>query len=180
MKTYKDLRRQLGPDCEEQVGPISNKDARAFITKWEAAINRFFGATFDVTDHFIIERLNHTRNQPAISTCELTFVMNKFFKKYQKQFKKDVQDVKDGVAQPRGKNQKGLNGNELEYVVRSESTLINFVFVLKRDRGEPGTAILLPQTIIRKRGFKTIKGVEVFVEGNEIDEPIEGDFYDVE
>jgi len=80
------------------------------------------------------------------------------------QFKDDVSNVKNHTAKRRGINKKQIPENEFEYAVSSNSTQVNFVFVLKQDYHKKGTAIVLPMTIIRKKGFKITKGIHVMVE----------------
>lgn len=169
MKTFRQLMEGFGADCAEQTSPITDKEAGTFAATWRQAMKKFFGVEFDFSTHFVRDSLNHSRNRPLISTCEVNFVLTRFLKKYQHQLKKDVQDVKDGVAKPRGKNRERLKPNELEFVISSATTNINFVFALKNDYGKKGTAVILPVTIMRKPKFKITKGVQVFVEGVEYD-----------
>ena len=94
--------------------------------------------------------------------------MNGFIRKMGSQFKKDIDNVKNNISKKRGKRKEAIPHNNLEFVVKSKKTGINFVFVLKQDRNTKGTAMILPMTVIRKKGFVTNQGEEVVVERKEI------------
>lgn len=164
MKTFEELLEELGAPCPPASGPVTDAESRKFVDTWHSTIKSVFGADFRLSNHFIKDRLNDKRNKPQISVCELTFVLNKFFKKFAKQFKDDVEDVKNNVAKGRGKNKDKLNRNEFEYVISSRSTGINFVFALKQNRNQKGTAVMLPMTVMRKKGFGVNKGEQIIVE----------------
>lgn len=172
MKTLKQLLSEVAQsasECPEPTGPVNDQQANQFTQAWRNALMKFFGTEFEFSTHFIRDQLNHTRNGKQITTCELTFVFNKFFKKYQKQFKTDVENVKNNTAKPRGKNANQLNRNELEFVISSQSTGINVVFVLKQNFRKKGTAVMVPVTIMRKPNFKITKGEHVIVEEKKYD-----------
>lgn len=175
MKTYVELLENLGSPCPETNEPVSDAEARKFVATWSSTLRKVFGVDFEFSTHFLKDRLNDKRNKSQISTCELTFVLNKFFKKFASQFKQDVDDVMNNRAKGRGKNRDRLRPNEFEYVVTSRSTDINIVFALKQNRGRKGTAIMLPVTIMRKRGFGVNKGEQIIVE--DLDMTIEKDMW---
>lgn len=170
MKTYKTLLESYGPDCASEGKAPSKTQIRGFIDAWKTACRKFFDSAFDLSNHFLYDRLTHERNYKDISTCELTFVFNKFFKANVSMVKQDAQAVKDGTAVPRGRRREEMKDNELEYVVSSRSTDIHVVLVLKRDRGKAGTSVLLPVTIMRQRRFRASKGQHFIVEGVKYDE----------
>jgi hypothetical protein len=143
---------------------ISSQEISTFVNKWKTNLESKFGVTFDLSYHFVKDRLNDKRNIKPINIEELDFVLNGFIKKFGSQLKKDVENVKKHIAKPRGKNKKELNQNELEFVVSSRSTNINFVFVLKQNFRQKGTAVILPVTIMRKKNFAITKGEEIIVE----------------
>lgn len=127
-----------------------------------------YGVTEVAASNHWLQRLNHVRNNPPITIKELKFIMDSFLKKEGTQFKKDVENVKNNTAKKRGSNKKELNQNEFEYVIKSISTKIALTIVLKQDFHKKGTAVILPATIIRKKGFKVNKGIEVLVERKEL------------
>ena len=51
--------------------------------------------------------------------------------------------------------------NELEFVLWYKANMIKFVFVLKQDRKQKGTAILLPMTVIRNKNLIYTQGILV-------------------
>ncbi len=189
MKTFDELLKALsafsGEDlleaanpCPPATGPVTNAEANKFLSTWRSTIKNLFGADFSFSNHFIMDRLNSKRNDPQISVCELTFVLNEFFKKFGKQFKEDVENVKNNIAKGRGKNKNQLNRNEFEYVISSRSTGVNFIFALKQNSNQKGTAVMLPMTIMRKKRFAITKGEQVVVE--DLDGSAEPTVYDKE
>jgi hypothetical protein len=175
VKTFDELLEELGAPCPPASGPISKSEADKFVKTWNSTLKSVFGADFRLSTHFVVDRLNDRRNKPQISICELTFVLNKFFKKFASQFKQDVEDVKNNIAKGRGKNKDKLMRNEFEYVISSRSTGINFVFALKQDRNTKGTALMLPITVMRKKGFGVNKGEQIVVE--DLDTVIDKDLW---
>jgi len=131
------------------------------------ALNKLkvYGITaFEFSKHVGLDRLHHKRNQPPLEIQELDGIIDGFLSKMGSQFKQDIEKVKAHILKPRGVNKKELNFNELEFSVTSTKTKVNFTFVLKQDRKKKGTAILLPITVIRKKGFRNIKGEHYIVE----------------
>lgn len=142
---------------------ISDSEIRNFISRWKFKLKSYGVTEFDLSIHSF-KRLNHERNNPPISIDDLDFVLENFLKKIGNQFRNDVNDVRNNTAKRRGINKKQIPPNNIEYTVKSNSKKINLAFVLKQDRNTKNTAIVLPITMIRKNGFKTIKGEEVIVE----------------
>lgn len=142
---------------------VENSEVASFIRKWKGKLKSYGVTEFDLSVHSF-ERLNHKRNNPPISVDDLSFVLDGFLRKMGPQFKKDVENVKNNTAKKRGLNKKDIPPNNLEFTVKSNSKKVNFVFVLKQDFKQKGTAIVLPVTMLRKKGFKTTKGEEVIVE----------------
>jgi hypothetical protein len=142
---------------------ITDAEIRDFIKRWKMKLSTYGVTEFDLSIHGF-KRLNHERNKPPISVDDLDFVLEGFLKKVGNQFREDVVNVKNNTAKKRGFNKKQIPPNNLEFTVKSKSTKVNFVFVLKQDRHTKNTAIVLPMTIMRKKVFKTTKGEEVIVE----------------
>ena len=151
-------------ELSEMETVVTNQDVAKFISKWKGRFKGYGVTEFDLSDHFLLDRLRDKRNNPPISTDELDFVLSGFLRKMGTQFKKDVENVKNHTAKRRGFNKKAIPENELEFTVSSKSTKVNFVFVLKQDFHQKGTAIVLPMTVMRKKKFKVTKGEEVIVE----------------
>lgn len=142
--------------------------AKDFINRWKAKLKTYGVTEFDLSNHFLLDRLNDKRNSPPIKVDELDFLLDGFLRHMGRQFKEDVSNVKNHTAKRRGLNKKQIPENELEFAVTSNSTKVNFVFVLKQDYNQKGTALVLPLTIIRKKTFKVTKGIPVVVEHHEI------------
>lgn len=147
---------------------VDKQGAKDFINRWKNKLKSYGLTEAEFSDHFIIDRLNHKRNNPPITTDELDFLMNGFIKKMGSQFKKDIENVKNHTAKKRGFNKKELNDNEIEYTVSSNSNNINFAFVLKQNFKKKGTAVIVPITILRKKKFRLLKGEQVIVERREL------------
>ena len=143
---------------------VTKPEVDEFIFKWKQRFGQYGVTEFELSNHFLLDRLNHPRNNPPISIEEMDFVLEGFLRKVGQQFRKDVENVKNHTAKRRGINKKQIPENELEFAVTSTSTHIKFVFVLKQDFHKKGTAVVLPMTIIRKKKFKVIKGEQVVVE----------------
>lgn len=143
---------------------VTNQNIEEFINKWKKRFKLYGVTEFDLSKHFLSERLRHKRNKPPISVEEIDFILEGFLRKMGSQFRRDVENVKNHTSKKRGKNKKDIKENELEFAISSRSTKINFVFVLKQDFHKKGTAIILPITILRKKNFRVTKGEEVIVE----------------
>ncbi len=131
---------------------VDKSSASGFINRWKNELKNTYGLTHaEFSTHFSNERLNHPRNKPAITIEEMDAILKAFFEKVGPQFKKDVENVKKHIAKPRGKDKKKLNFNELEFTVWNKKSGIKFVFVLKQDRKQKGTAMILPMTVIRDK-----------------------------
>ena len=154
--------KETNEDIEKKY--VTAEEVKDWITRWKSKLKSYGVTEFDVSNHFLLDRLNHSRNNPPISVKEMDFVLDGFLRKVGSQFKKDVEAVKNHTAKRRGINKKDLKENELEFAVTSISTDIKFVFVLKQDFHKKGTAIVLPVTIIRKKQFRVTKGEQVVVE----------------
>lgn len=159
-----DIRNNIKQRLFEDDPVLTNQSVADFINRWKGRFRAYGVTEFDLSDHFLLERLRDKRNNPPISIEEMDFVLEGFLRKMGSQFKRDVENVKNHTAKRRGKNKKELKENELEFTVSSRSTKINFVFVLKQDFHQKGTAIILPITIMRKKNFRVTKGEEVIVE----------------
>lgn len=147
---------------------ISGTEVNDFISRWKTKLKSYGVTEFKLSDHFLKDRLNDKRNSPLIRIEELDLVLNGFLSKVGSQFAKDVDAVKKHIAKKRGFNKKQIPDNEFEFAITSNSTKVNFVFVLKQDHHKKGTAIVLPMTIIRKKKFKLTKGEQVIVERRQL------------
>lgn len=146
------------------VETVTNDEVRTFIGKWKSKLKTYGVTNLDMSNHFLLDRLNHKRNNPTITVDELDNVLEGFLRKVGNQFKKDVENVRNHTARRRGFNKKQIPENELEFAVSSASSGVNLVFVLKQDFHQKGTAIVLPMTILRKKKFKPTKGEHIVVE----------------
>ena len=80
---------------------ISKSEINRFISDINSKIKQY-GATFNLTSHFVNDRINDPRNIPPLTLIEIEWVMKQWFKENETLFKKDVEDVKNNIAQPRG------------------------------------------------------------------------------
>jgi len=145
---------------------VTNTEVDNFISRWKKIFASYGVNEFELSNHFLYDRLNDKRNNPPITIDEMNLVLNGFLKKMGKQFRVDIESVKNHVAKPRGKNKKDIPFNNLEFAVTSSSTKIKFVFVLKQNFNQKGTAVIVPMTIIRDKTFKIPKGEQIMVESN--------------
>lgn len=145
---------------------ISPKEITEFENKWLGRLRTFGLTHFEFSNHMGKKdfRVNDKRNNPPITAKELDFVMDGFVRKMGAQLKKDIEDVKNHTAKKRGKNKQDIPDNNIEYTIISRSTKINLAIALKQNFQTKGTAVIVPITIMRKKGFKTKQGVEVIVE----------------
>ena len=148
-------------NINEEVTPQELTD---IVNRWKNQLKSYGVTWVEPSIHFKAERINDKRNVPPLKVEELDFVMDGFLRKVGSQFKKDVENVKNHTARRRGKNKNKIPENEFEFTVKSVSTKVNLVFVLKQDRNEKGTAVIVPMTVMRKKNFGTLKGDEVIVE----------------
>lgn len=164
---------------------VTMGEIQAFERKWLAKLKPMGLTAFEFSSHMGKRdfRINRPENIPPITIEELDFVFNAFVSKIGSQLKKDIQAVASNTAKkthPLGvKNKNDVPPNNIEYVIKSKSTNINLAIALHQDkkqggdmgsvsnRGMKGTAVIVPMTILRKKGFKTNRGVEVIVERRE-------------
>ena len=144
---------------------VTKEETDEFISRWKSKLKSYGITWVEFSTHFIMDRLNHTRNNPSIQIDELDYMLNGFLKKVGAQFKKDVDNVKKHISKKRGLNKQEIPDNELEFAITSKSNDVKFVFVLKQDKHKKGTAMILPMTIIRKKKFRITKGEQVMIEG---------------
>jgi len=154
--------------CKYLTEEITNSDIKEFENRWKAKLKPFGLTNFEFSKHSGKLKLNHDRNKPLVDIEELDFVLDGFIKKMGSQLRKDIENVKNNTAKKRGFKKQDIPPNNLEFTVRSASSKVNFVFVLKQDRKTKGTAMILPMTMMRKKNFKLKKGEEVMVERREI------------
>jgi hypothetical protein len=147
---------------------VSMGDMSAFEKKWLSKLKPFGLTHFEFSKHMNKLRINDARNKPPITTKDLDFVLDAFVSKMGSQLRKDIDDVKKHIAKKRGKNKQDIPDNNIEYTIKSNSTNVNMAIALKQNYKEKGTAVIVPITIQRKKGFVTKKGVEVIVERREI------------
>lgn len=145
------------------------QDIKSFESKWKSKLMSLGVTNFEFSNHAGKLRLNDRRNNPPITFEELDFVMDGFIRKMGSQLRKDIDNVKNNIAKKRGIKKEAIPRNNLEFTIKSVKTKINFVIVLKQDRKTKGTAMILPITVQRKKGWKTTKGEEIVVERKEID-----------
>ncbi|MFW9969929.1 MAG: hypothetical protein ACFFDF_06985, partial [Candidatus Odinarchaeota archaeon] len=143
-------------------------EIKSFEARWLNKLKSYGLTHFEFSRHVDKLRLNDPRNTPPIEIEELDFVLDGFLKKMGSQLKTDIEKVKNNVAKRRGKNKNDIPPNNLEFTVKSNSKKINFTFALKQNFKTKGTAVIVPITIMRKKGWKTIKGEEIIVERREI------------
>ena len=159
---------------------VSMADVKEFEKKWLSKLKPMGLTAFEFSTHVGKLRLNRKENIPPITPEELDFVMNAFVNKIGSQLKKDIQAVANNTAKkshPLGViNKNDVPPNNIEYTIKSNSTKINMAMALHQDKKAggsmdnttakqmKGTAVLVPITILRKKGFKTNRGVEVIVE----------------
>jgi hypothetical protein len=161
---------------------VTMGEVKAFEKKWLSKLRPMGLTAFEFSKHMGSRdfRINRKENIPPITADELDFVMNAFVSKMGSQLKKDIQDVANNTAKkthPMGvKNKNDIPPNNIEYMIKSASTKINLAIALHQDKkqggemgsvsnkGLKGTAVIVPMTILRKKGFKTNRGVEVIVE----------------
>lgn len=143
---------------------VEKAEVDKFASKWKSKLAPYGVTNFEVSTHWIKDSLNNSRNNPPISIEELDFILNMFLKKMGSQFKTDVENIKNHTAKKRGLNKNELNNNEYEYVIKSASNHIALPIVLKQDFKKKGTAVIVPVTVQRKKGYKVNKGIEVMVE----------------
>lgn len=148
---------------------ISIPEIKAFESRWLSKLKPMGLTNFEFSNHMGKKdfRVNDTRNNPPITADELDFVMNAFVSKVGSQLKKDIQDVANHTAKKKGINKQNIPDNNIEYTIISKSTKINLAIALKQDFKQKGTAVIVPITIQRKKGWKTKQGVEVIVERKE-------------
>ena len=143
---------------------VTKEEADGFVSRWKSKLKSYGITWVEFSTHFILERLNHSRNNPPIQVDELDYMLEGFLKKVGTQFKKDVENVKNHTQKKRGLNKHLIPDNELEFAITSKSNDVKFVFVLKQDRHKKGTAMILPMTIIRKKKFRITKGEQVMID----------------
>lgn len=139
---------------------ISKSEINKFVSDMNSKVKRY-GAKFELTNHFVNERLNDTRNVPPLTLREIEWVMRQWFKENETLFKRDVENIKNNIAKPRGINNKQIPYNNLEWTASGkikDRNFVHVVFALRQDGGQKGTALLLPQTIIRTKNKKVTKG----------------------
>lgn len=147
---------------------VSASDISGFEKRWLAKLTPFGLTHFEFSKHMGKLRLNDKRNNPPITVEDLDFVLDGFVRKMDTQLRKDIDDVKKHIAKKRGKNKQDIPDNNIEYTIKSNSTKVNMAIALKQNFKEKGTAVIVPITIQRKKGFITKQGVEVIVERREI------------
>ena len=154
-------------DCPKATSNITMSQSEKFKERWDVALRKVFGVVFSMSKHYLYDRQGDPRNEDPITICELDLMLQDFITKRGREFMKDVDEIKRGVAKPRGINKEKIPHNNLEFVITSRSCDINWVMVMKQDYKKDGTCVILPSTIMRKRGFKVNKGERIMVEGVE-------------
>jgi len=157
---------------------VSMGEIKAFENKWFAKLKPMGLTAFEFSSHMGKRdfRVNRSENKPPITADELDFVMNAFVSKMGSTLKKDIQAVANNTAKKKGVDKNNIPPNNIEYTIKSKSTNINLAIALHQDykqggtigsvsnKNLKGTAVIVPITILRKKGFKTKRGVEVIVE----------------
>lgn len=146
---------------------VSDSEISDLINRWKSKLKPYGITNVNMSVHGF-KRMNHKRNNPPIAIEDLDWVLDGFLRKMGSSFKKDIVDVKNHVAKPRGIDKKRIPYNNLEFAVKSVKTNVVLVFVLKQDFNKKGTAMVLPMTMQRKKGYNISKGQEVVVERREI------------
>ena len=143
---------------------VTLQDVNAFEKRWASKLKMFGLTHFEFSKHVKLDRLNHPRNASPISVEDLDFILDGFIRKMGGQFKKDIENVKNHTAKKRGKNKQNIPDNNIEYTIKSVSTNIALSIALKQNWKTKGTAVIVPITIKRQKGWKTKQGLEVIVE----------------
>jgi hypothetical protein len=149
---------------------VAIPELKDFERRWLNKLKPFGLTHFEFSNHVGKGdfRINHPRNKPPITIKDMDFLMDGFIKKMGSQLRKDIDDVKKHIAKKRGKNKQKIPDNNIEYTIKSQSTKLNMAIALKQNFKEKGTAVILPITIQRKKGYTTKQGVEVIVERREL------------
>ena len=145
---------------------VSLQDVKEFERRWASKLKAFGLTHFEFSKHVKLDRLNHPRNASPISVEDLDFVMDGFIRKMGSQLRKDIEDIKNFTAKKRGLNKQNIPTNNLEFTIKSVSTNIALSIALKQNFKTKGTAVIVPITIKRQKGWRTKQGVEVIVESN--------------
>jgi hypothetical protein len=143
---------------------VNTSDLQNFEGRWLSKLKSFGLTEFEFSKHLRLDRINHPRNVKPITIEDLDFVMDGFIRKMGNQLKKDIEDVKNHTAKKRGKNKQNIPDNNLEYTIKSSKTNIALSIALKQNFKQKGTAVIVPITIKRQKGWKLKQGIEVIVE----------------
>jgi hypothetical protein len=157
---------------------VTKTEIQQFENKWLNKLRPMGLTAFEFSSHMGKRdfRINRPENQPPITADELDFVMTAFVSKMGSTLKKDIQAVANNTAKKKGIDKQKIPHNNIEYTIISKSTKINLAIALHQDykqggtmgsvsnKNLKGTAVIVPITILRKKGFKTKRGVEVIVE----------------
>lgn len=151
---------------------VSSSEINAFVSEWKNKLKSYGGCDFNLTAHFVKDRLNDPRNTPPVTIEEMNWLLETYLKQYGKSFKQDVENVKNNVAKPRGMNAKQITKeygpNNLEWNVSGkikDRSKLHIAFVMKQDNKQKGTCVLKPQTIIRTKNKKQTRGEYIEVSG---------------
>lgn len=137
---------------------ITEHERIDFLNKWKRVLGDYGITHIEESIHFGLERLNHSRNKPCIKIDELDYMLTEFINNILT-LKDDIESIKNHTCKPRGLHKKELNYNELEFTLWYKTNMIKFVFVLKQDRKQKGTAMLLPMTVIRDKKLIHKQGI---------------------
>ena len=153
---------------------ISGAEVSKFVSEWKGKM-KSYGCDFQLTKHFVMDRLNDKRNTPSVTVEEMNWLMESYLKQYGKIFKQDVENVKNNIAKPRGTNAKAVTKeygpNNLEWTVSGsikDRSNLHMVFVMKQDNNQKGTCVLKPQTVIRTKNKKVTRGEYYEISGQYI------------
>jgi hypothetical protein len=136
---------------------ITEQERIDFLDKWKKVLGNYGITHIEESIHFGLERLNHSRNKPCIKIDELDHMLSEFIDT--PMLREDIECIKNHTCKPRGLHKKELNYNELEFTLWYKANMIKFVFVLKQDRKQKDTAMLLPMTVIRDKKLIHKQGI---------------------
>jgi len=162
-KSFQNLWEEVN-QCIPTGEPVTDKEAGSLIARFKKVFN-IINVDFNFSGHFIIDRLNDSRNRPMIAACEFDKVLTKFIQKMSKQLRDDVWDIENRKVQPRGKRTEQIRPNNYEYGVVSKSTGLAIILALQPNPKGRNKVRVNIVTIMRKKGFHVNQGEEIMVEG---------------
>lgn len=163
MKSFESLWEEVN-QCIPTGALVTSAEANSLIAKFKKVFN-IINVDFNLSTHFIVDRLNDSRNKPNVAACELDKVLTKFIQKMSKQLRDDVWDIENRKVKARGKRTEQIRPNNYEYGIISKSTGLAVILALQPNPKGRNKVRVNMVTIMRKKGFHVNQGEEVMVEG---------------